>query len=255
MPKLGNEENPLLNVVFDIPFDRIRAEHVVPAIDQLLTEAQARVDALVLEGPQRTYDNTLGALESATQHLEWASGIVGHLESVATFPEWRAAFQNVQPKISAFWSNVLLDERLWRVLRRFSDTPAAEELTGTRKRHFTKALEEFRREGAELNPADKERVGQINVGLAELTTKFAQNVLDTTNEFELIIEDEAQLAGLPDSAKEAAREAGKAKDVAGWRFTLQAPSYTPLLTYLDDGSIREHVWRAYNSRATSGMGT
>ncbi len=252
MSQQQDEANPLLTVVFEIPFDRIRAEHVEPAIDRLIADANEQIDALVEADGPRTYDGALGALERATERLEWASGVVSHLESVATYPEWRAAFQRVQPKISEFWSNLLLDARLWLVLKEFDDTAAAKELTGARKRHLTKVLAEFRRQGAELDAAGKKRVGEINVELAELTTRFAQNVLDATNSFEWVVEDEERLAGLPDSAKEAAAEAAKSKGVDGWRFTLQAPSSIPLITYLDDATLREEVWRAFHTRATSG---
>ena len=251
MSQQQDEDNPLLTVAFEIPFDRIRAEHVEPAIDRLISEANEQIDSLV-EAGARTYDNTLGALESATEPLEWASGVVSHLESVATYPEWRAAFQRVQPKISEFWSNLLLDARLWRVLKEFDNTADAKELTGARKRHLTKVVAEFRRQGAELDPAGKKRVGDINVELAELTTKFSQNVLDATNSYEWVVEDEKRLEGLPDSAKEAAAEAAKSKGLDGWRFTLQAPSFIPLITYLDDPTLREEVWRAFHTRATSG---
>jgi oligopeptidase A len=113
-------------------------------------------------------------------------------------------------------------------------------------------LDEFRRQGAELDEAGKARASAINVELAELTTKFSQNVLDATNDYELVIEDEKDLAGLPASAVESARESAEAKGVPGWRFTLQAPSLIPVLTYLDDARLREAVWRAYNTRATGG---
>ena len=252
MSQQQGEDNPLLTVVFEIPFDRIRSEHVEPAIDRLIAEANEQIDALVEAGGARSYESTLGALERATEPLEWASGVVSHLESVATYPEWRAAFQRVQPKISEFWSNLLLDARLWLVLREFDDTAAAKELTGARKRHLTKVMAEFRRQGAELDSVGKKRVGDINVELAELTTKFAQNVLDATNSFEWVVEDEERLAGLPDSAKEAAAEAAKSKGLDGWRFTLQAPSFTPLITYLDDATLRQEVWVAFHTRATSG---
>ncbi len=244
--------NPLLNITFAVPFDRIRAEHVRPAIDQLLIETRAKIDEIIALERERNYDNTLGALESATEGLEWASGVISHLESVATYPALREAHQEIQPKLSAFWSSVLLDEGLWNALRALAAGAAGKELTGPRKRHLSKILDEFRRQGAELDAAGKERVAAINVALAELTTKFSQNVLDATNAFELVIEDESQLAGLPDSAKQSARESAESKGLSGWRFTLQAPSLIPVLTYLDDRSLREKMWRAYNTRATKG---
>ena len=245
-------QNPLLTIAFAVPFDRIRAEHVVPAIDELLADARARIDDIIDHEGERNYDNTLAALEEATEKLEWASGIVNHTESVATYPALRKAHEAIQPKLSAFWSGVLLDEGLWNAFLTFAGSPAGMQLTGPRRRHLRKMLDEFRRQGAELDQANKERVAAINVELAKLTTKFSQNVLDSTNSFELIIEDERQLAGLPESAKESARESAASNGLTGWRFTLQAPSLTPVLTYLDDRPLREKVWRAYTTRATRG---
>ncbi len=244
--------NPLLNIAFAVPFDKIRAEHVRPAIDQLLIEARAKINEIIALESERNYDNTLGALESATEGLEWASSVVSHLESVATYPALREAHQEIQPKLSAFWSSVLLDEGLWNALRALAESATGKELTGPRKRHLEKILDEFRRQGAELDAAGKEGVAAINVALAELTTKFSQNVLDATNAFELVIEDENQLDGLPESAKQSARESAESKGLNGWRFTLQAPSLIPVLTYLDDRRLREKMWRAYNTRATKG---
>ena len=245
-------QNPLLTITFAVPFDQIGAEHVEPAIDQLLMETRAKIDEIIALESERDYDNTLGALESVTERLEWASGVVSHLESVATYPALREAHQAIQPKLSAFWSSILLDEGLWNALRALAESTAGKALTGPRKRHLEKILDEFRRQGAELDAAGKEGVAAINVALAELTTKFSQNVLDATNAFELVIEDENQLDGLPESAKQSARESAESKGLNGWRFTLQAPSLIPVLTYLDDRRLREKMWRAYNTRATKG---
>jgi len=108
------------------------------------------------------------------------------------------------------------------------------------------------RHGAELSPEDKDKLQAIEIELTKLTTEFSQNVLDETNAFELLITDESNIAGLPESAKQAAAENAAAKGAEGWRFTLHAPSMIPVLTYLDDAGIREQVWRAYNTRAVSG---
>ena len=248
----SHADNPLLTRIFAVPFDRIKAEHVEPAIDVLLVETQGRIDAITDNSAERDYDNTLGALEQATEGLEWASGVVSHLESVATYPALRSAYQAIQPKLSAFWSSVLLNEDLWNALQTLEQSPGAAKLTGTRKRHLQKVIEEFRRQGADLDAEGKERIAAINVELAELTTTFAEHVLDATNAYELVIQDEARLAGLPDSAKESARASADEKGLIGWRFTLQAPSVHPVLTYLDDASLRETVWRASNLRATDG---
>lgn len=245
-------ENPLLDLSFEVPFDRIRPEHVEPAVDQLIAASRKALDAIVsLEGP-RTYDNTLGAFERATEALGVAMTVIGHLESVATTPELRSAYNRARPKASEFWSSIPLDAGLYEALRAYAQTEEAKSLQGVRARLLRKTLDDFRRHGANLAEPDKQRLSEIDVELTMKTTSFSQNLLDATNEFELIIEEEDRLAGLPESAKAAARQSAERKGVAGWRFTLQGPSLQALLTYLDDGAIRETVWRAYNTRASAG---
>lgn len=244
--------NPLLNLAFDIPFDQIRAEHVRPAVEELLEKAKESVEAIAGQTGTPTYASTLDALEAATEPLERAMTVVGHLESVVSTPELRDAYNAVIPEVSAFFASLPLNEGLWKVLNRLAQTEEAKSLSTTKKRFLEKTLDDFRRHGAELSPAGKERLQAITRELAELTSRFAQNVLDATAAFELVIEDESRLAGLPASAKEAAREAAKAKGLPGYRFTLHAPSYVPLMTYLDDAGLREKVWRAYDTRASFG---
>lgn len=243
-------ENPLLTVSLDVPFDRIKAEHVEPAIKELLARSEAALDAI--ERAPRSYDSTLGALESATEQLELSMSIVEHLESVATTPELRDAYNAVLPGVSAFWSSISLREGLYRALVELDATPEARSLDATRQRLLKKTLADFRRQGAQLAPADKEKLKEIDRELSVVTTKFSQNVLDATNAFELVIEDEERLSGLPESARVAAREAAEAKGKAGYRFTLQAPSVTAVLTYADDRALRQAMWTAFNARGTAG---
>jgi len=244
--------NPLLEVRFEIPFDQIDATHVEPAAKQLIAEAQAIIDAIAEDAGPRTFENTLLALESSTEKLGFAMAVVGHLESVKTTPELRAAYNAVRPELSAFYSAISLNEKLWQQLKRYSQTDEAQTLTGLRARFLQKTLEDFRRSGADLPAVGKKRLAELDVELALLTQKFSEHVLDATNAFELLIDDESKLAGLPDSAKDAARESAAKKGKEGWRFTLQGPSYLAVMTYLDDSSVREQVWRAYNTRASSG---
>jgi oligopeptidase A len=245
-------ENPLLSLGFEIPFDRIESEHVEPAVRALVEESRQRLDALVATPGPRTYESTLGALEAVTERLDRAMNLISHLESTATTPELRKAHNAVQPEVSEFLSGIALNEGVWGALKAFAETQEAAALTGPRERFFKKTMDDFRRSGAELDPAGKKRLSEIDVELATLTLRFSQNVLDATNAFELVIEDPARLAGLPPSAVEAARQSAAEKGRAGYRFTLQAPSYVPVLTHLDDASIRERVYRAYNTRATEG---
>jgi oligopeptidase A len=246
-------ENPLLRLTDPIPFDRIRGEHVEPAVQALLADARARLDALAQRGAAaRTYDETLGALEAVTERLELAMSVVSHLESAATTPAIREAFNAVQPAVSAFYSSLTLSEGVWAALKAFAATGEAAALSGTRRRFLDKTLADFRRNGADLDPAGKKRLSEIDVEIATLTLRYSQNVLDSTNAFELVVEDEGRLAGLPEQARLAARESAAKKGLAGHRFTLQAPSYTPAITYLDDADLRERLYRAYTTRAASG---
>jgi oligopeptidase A len=243
-------ENPLLSASLEVPFDRISAEHVEPAVKELLARSEAALDAI--EKAPRTYSATLGALEGATEQLELAMGIVEHLESVATTPALRDAYNAVLPNVSAFWSSISLREGLYRALVELSETAEAKTLDPTRRRLLDKTLADFRRQGAQLPAADKEKLKEIDRELSVITTKFSQNVLDATNAFELVIEDEKRLSGLPESAKSMAREAATAKGKTGYRFTLQAPSVNAVLTYADDSELRREIWTAYNARGAGG---
>ncbi len=246
------EENPLLEIRFPVPFDQIRAEQVAPAVDRLLEESQRELEAIARESGPRTFANTMERLDRLTERLDYAMDVVRHLESVATTPELRAAYNAVQPRVSAFYSRIPLHEGLWRALLDYAASDEAAKLTGVRRRFLEKTLADFRRQGAELDAAGKARLEAMEVELAKLTTRFAENVLDATNAFELVIEDRARLAGLPESAVEAARQSAASKEREGWRFTLQAPSYRAVMTYLDDASLREKMYRAYHTRCAGG---
>ena len=246
-----SELNPLLALGFRIPFDRLQASHVEPAIARLLNGARARLAAIAAEQDGRTYQNTLAALDEMSEPLDRALAVVRHLESVATYPEWRAAFNAVQPEASAFYTGIPLDAGLWNGVKTFASTPEAARLTGERRRFLHKTVDTFRRHGADLDAAGKSRLAQIDLELTKLTTKFAENVLDSTNAFELVLTGEGDLAGLPPGARDAARESAVRKNLEGWRFTLQAPDYFAVMTYLDNEDIRRNVYEAFSVRATA----
>jgi oligopeptidase A len=178
--------------------------------------------------------------------------IVRNLEAVATTPELRAAYNAVQPKVSEFHSSLPLNEALWQAVLSYSRTPEAAVLTGVRKRYLEKTLDNFRRHGAELNAPGKQRIAEIDVELTKQTIRFAENVLDSTNQCEWVIDDERQLAGLPESARAMARASAASKGLPepSWRFTLQAPSYLAVMTYLDDEGMRRKVYETFVERAT-----
>jgi len=247
--------NPLLEVSVPVPFDEVRVEHIQPAIDILLARAQAALDAIVAAPSPRTYASTLEALDLATTNLDYAYGIVTHLESVVSTPELREAFGAITAPLTAFYSRIMLSADLFRALRDFEGTSEAKALGPARLRFLTKTLADFRRNGAALDDAGKKRLGEIDVALSELTVKFSQNVVDATASFELLIaEPESErLAGLPASAVAAAKNSAWEKGKTGYRVTLQAPSYGPVISHAHDRALRETLYRAFSTRA-SGRG-
>src|ERR1035438_5032609 len=149
------ESNPLLFVQFRVPFDQIRAEHIQPAADELVKAARARLAVLSAPDEERTFENTLHALDVMTEPLDWCMGVVRHLESVATYPELRAAVNAVQPEVSAFYTGIPLDAGLWRNIKAYAASAEAARLTGAPRRFLHKTIESFRRHGADLEPAGK----------------------------------------------------------------------------------------------------
>ncbi len=246
------DSNPLTSIEFRVPFDRIRAADVEPATAELLRDARLRLESIANSPDERTFDNTMRALDNLTERLDFAMSIVRHLEMVATYPELRAAYNAVQADVSAFETGIPLHPRLWDAIRSFSTTEEAAGLHGERRRFLTKTMDRFRRNGADLDAAGKQRLEEIDIELTRTTTKFSENVLDATNTFELLIADESRLAGLPPTARDSARASAARKGREGWRFTLQEPDYVAAMTYLDDPSIRRRMYDAYSVRATGG---
>ncbi len=246
------KDNPLLVERFPIPFDHVKAEHVQPAVQLLLEQMRERLNGLSVAGIPRTYDNILFTLDRFTQPLDFAMAVVRHLESVATYPELRAAYNAVQEPVSQFYTSIPLNAKLWEAVKTVDETVNKEALAPVHRRFLKKTVSGFRRAGADLDAEGKKKLEEIDVALTVATTKFAQHVLDATNAFELIVADQSELAGLPPSALTAARESAKSKGKQGWRLTLQGPSYVASMTYLDSPTLRQQLWEASNRRATSG---
>src|SRR5215467_13148701 len=150
--------NPLLDQEFRVPFDRVRAEHVEPAVAELLRGARERLKAIAAgpnghpEGP-RTFDDTMRALDQLTEPLDYTMSIVRHLEAVATYPELRAAYNAVQPEVSAFYTGIPLHAGVWNTVKAYAATAEAKTLAGTRRRFLVKTMDTFRRHGADLDAA------------------------------------------------------------------------------------------------------
>jgi oligopeptidase A len=246
------QQFPLLTRTSEIPFDSFTPAQIQPSINKALAIAESELEAIKNEQAPRSFENTMRALDNLGLSLNYAMGIVSHLESVATTPEWRTEYNAVLPRVSEFGSKLLLDEGLWKALKEYAATPEAAQLTGEKKRFLDKTLADFRRSGADLPPEKKTELAAINTELAQITNRFSQNVLDATNAFEHVTTDERDLAGLPESARQMAKQSATSKGLEGWRFTLQGPSFMAVMTYADSRELREEVYRAYNTRCTSG---
>lgn len=253
-PARADASNPLLDFEGLPRFAAFRPEHVAPAIDALLVQARAAVTRAEHPGTPATWDDFVRPLEDATERLGRAWGMVGHLNGVADTPELRAAYNEALPKVTEFWTALGQNEALFAKYRALRASPGFDGLATPRRRIVEHALRDFRLGGAELVSPARERYAAIQERQAALSQKFGEHVLDATKAFVLDLDDEARLAGLPEDAKAAARQEAERAGVAGWRFTLQFPSYFPVMQYAHDRALRETLYRAYVTRASE-LGT
>ena len=246
------ETNPLLDFSGLPRFADIRPEHVSPAVDELLSQARAAVAAAESAAP--TWEAFVSPLEDAHERLGRAWGQVSHLHGVMDTPPLREAYNANLPRITQYWTELGQNLKLFAKYRELRDSPAYAGLTAARRRAVDNALRDFRLSGAELDAAAKPRFAAIQEELAKLAAKFSENLLDATNDWSLVVEDERRLAGIPadvlQAAREAARRDGKADGHAGWKFTLHMPSYLPVLQYAQDRALRETLYRASATRAS-----
>ena len=242
--------NPLLDFSGYAQFDAIRPEHVTPALDKLLADAGHLVTELEAPMAAVTWDNFVEPLESATEKLGRAWSVVGHLNSVMDTPALRATYNENQPRLVEFWTGLGQNLALFEKYKALQASPAFAQLSAARRKVVDNAVRDFRLSGAELPDDKKERFADIQEKQAALTTRFSENVLDATNDFGLFVEDEAELAGLPDDVKQAARAAADKDGKPGFKFTLHFPSYFPVLQYADSRALREKIYRANATKAS-----
>ena len=244
--------NPLLDFSSLPRFDAVLPEHVTPAIAELLAENRALLARL--ETAPATWADFAAPFFDGSERLSRAWGIVGHLHSVMDVPEWREAYNANLPEVTRFFAELGQNQHLFAQFRALRAGPGYETLTAAQKRIVEHEIRDFRLSGAELPEDVKPRFQAIQEELASLQAKFSENLLDATNAHAEWIESEAELAGLPDDVKQAARVAAeKDGDVAkraGWKFTLHAPSYLPVLQFCDNRALRERMYRAYATRAS-----
>ncbi len=244
-------DHPFLNNDFHIRWSTLKPANVEPDINRAITQARAAVKAITnnLNSSDLNYENTFGALEKALEPLQRSWGLVAHLDSVCNTPQLRSAYNTMIPSVSKFLAALPLNKELWQCLQKCASSPAVDNLPAAKQRHIQETLADFVEQGANLPVKQKKRASEIQEQLAKLTQRYSENCLDGMNAWELIIDDEATLAGLPESARgaalQSAKEAGHSE--GSWRFSLDTPSYTAVMTYADSPALRKAVWLAYAS--------
>lgn len=248
MSKLQN--NPLLHFTGLPKFNEIKPEHVSPAMDSLLTEGRALIEMLATNKQTPTWDNFVLELENLDEKISRAWSQVGHMNAVVNSPELRKAYNDNLAKLTDFYSDLAQDERLYAKYRAIKNATEFANLSATQQKIISNEVRDFKLGGAEL-PADKKaRFKAISEELSKLSAKFEENVLDTTNEYALYIENAVDLAGIPEDVLQTAKNAAKADNKSGYKFTLHFPSYLPVLQYGDNRDLREKLYRAYATRAS-----
>ena len=242
--------NPLLSFSGLPRFADIKTEHVTPAVDALLTECNAVIERVSADATPATWQDFIEPLENANERLNRAWGQVGHLNAVMNSPELREVYNANLPKLTAYYTELGQNEKLFNKNKQLHSSPAFAALSPAQQKIIENELRDFRLGGAELPAAQKVRFKAICEELSKLSSRFSDNVLDATNAFAHFVEDEKGLAGLPDDTREAAREAAEADKKSGWKFTLHAPSYLPVMQYADDRAFRELMYRASATRAS-----
>ena len=241
--------NPLLDFSGLPRFSEIKPDHVAPAVDALLAENRALVEKLAAASACG-WDDFVQPLEDANERLSRAWGQVSHLHSVLDSPELREAYNAGLPKITAYYADLSQNEALFAKFKALRESAEFDSLSAPRKKIVENELRDFRLGGAELAQDKKARFKAIQEELSALSAKFEENLLDATNAFALIVENESELAGIPDDALEAAREAAQKDEKPGWKFTLHMPSFFPLMQYADRRDLREQLYRAHVTRAS-----
>ncbi|MFK4026269.1 oligopeptidase A [Stutzerimonas balearica] len=243
--------NPLLQD-FDLPpYSEIRPEHVEPAIDSILGDNRVAIEELLSRPAERLDWQTLVVgLDEMNARLGRAWSPVSHLNAVCNSPELRSAYEACLPKLSAYYTELGQNRALFEAYKALAEGPAAAGFEVAQKTILEHSLRDFRLSGIDLPPVEQQRFGAIQMKLAELGSRFSNQLLDATQAWTKHLTDEAALAGLPDSAKGQMKQAAETKGLDGWLITLEFPSYYAVMTYADDRALRQEVYTAYSTRAS-----
>ncbi len=242
--------NPLLDFSGLPRFDAITPERVSPAIQELLSENRTLVEKISAADVAATWTGFVMPLTDCGERLSRAWGIVGHLHSVNDIPSWREAYNGMLPEVTRYYSELGQNLAIFDKFKALRESPEYPSLTPAQKRIIDNDIRDFRLSGAELPESDKPRFKKIQEELAELETRFSENLLDATNAYSEHVVDENDLAGMPQDERAAARAAAAKEGLPGWKFTLRAPSYHPLMQYADKRELRARMYRANATRAS-----
>ena len=238
---MSEASHPFLSHDFHLRWSQLVPEAIESDIRAALAGSQEKIDALCADFDPAglTLENTLLELERATEDLSMAWGRVGHLDSVRNSEALRAAHNAMLPEVTQFYSRIPLNAALWKRIKAYSTSAEAATLTGVQKRFLDETVKDFINSGADLPEAEKTRLEEVQSELARITQKFSENVLDSTNAWDLVLEDDSRLAGLPETSLGVLRAEATAKGLGTdespvYRITLKAPVYFPVLEYGDD---------------------
>ena len=242
--------NPLLDLTQPPRFGAILPEHAGPALEQVLAENRRALENLLAAGVLRTWDSFAQPIEDMRERLVRMWSPVSHLHAVMDSEPLRAAYNAGLPKVTSYFTELAQDERLYAGYKSIAASPGFAQLTQAQKKIVENTLRDFRLAGAELSPEKKARLLQIQKNLSVLSSRFSNNLLDATNNFVIFVENRDELLGIPEDVLQSARVAAEKQGVAGWKFTLHAPSYLPVMQYAHNRSLRERMYRAYYTRSS-----
>ena len=237
--------NPLLDFHGLPRFDAIRAAHVTPAVDALVAQARAAVERVATDPRPATWESVVEPVTETFDHLGRAWGTVAYLNAVVNTPELRDAYNANQPKLVDFYTDMAQDLRLYDRYRALREAPSFATLDASQRRLIDNELRDFKLGGAELSDSEKARLKALNEEMADLSTRFEENVLDATNAWSLFVTREEDLAGIPADVVAAAREAAEAVGEPGWKLTLRMPCYLPVMQYAQNRELRRRLHEGY----------
>jgi peptidyl-dipeptidase Dcp len=245
-------KNPLLQAFDTAPFSKVKNEHFLPAIQELIDVTKAEIKLITSNTETPTFENTVEALENTGLQLDRVTSIFFNLNSAETNEEIQKIAQVISPLLTEFGNDILLNEALFKRVKQVFKIKDNLQLNGEEKMLLEKQYKGFSRNGANLSELDKLELRKIDAESSKLKLTFGENVLAETNKFEMLIANEDELSGLPEGAKEAAAQTAKEKNKEGWLFTLDYPSYIPFMMYANNRDLRKKMSVAAGAKSFHG---